>query len=548
MGKTLSALLIPAALLLALPAGCGGGREDGGEVPVRQEAAGGPVAGDRVIRGSIGDASTLLPVIASDSASFDNADLVYNGLVRYDKDLTIEGDLAESWEISPDGLEITFHIRRGVTWHDGSPFTAEDVRFTYELLVDPSTPTAYAEDFRQVRELTVLDPYTVHVTYDQPFAPALISWGMYMMPRHLLEGQDLTTSPLARRPVGTGPYRLREWKTGEKIVLEAFEGYWEGRPYVDGQVYRIIPDTPTMFLELRAGNVDWMGLEPIQYTRQTDTAAFRENFRKFRYLDFRYTYLGFNLENPKFRDRRVRQAIAYAIDKQELVDIVLMGLGQPVSGHYRPGTWVYNREVRHYSHDPGKALDLLAEAGWKDGDGDGWLDREGERFAFTVITNQGNKRRSRSAEIIQGRLKAIGIDVSIRIVEWAAFLKDFVRPRNFEALILGWQTTPDPDAYDIWHSSKTGPDELNHVSFRNAEVDALLEAGRRTFDREERRKAYFRVQEILAEEQPYVFLFAPDSLPIVHARFRGIEIGARGITAPNLIRWWVPRGEQRYTP
>jgi peptide/nickel transport system substrate-binding protein len=525
--------------------GCGEERTPaGGPSPERAEE--GPVNGDTVVRGSIGDASTLIPVVASDSASFDIADLVYNGLVRYDGDLEIEGDLAESWEISPDGLAITFHLRRGVAWHDGAPFTAEDVAFTYRLLVDPSTPTAYAEDFRQVRNFEVLDSHRVRVTYDEPFAPALISWGMYIMPRHLLEGEDLTTSPLARSPVGTGPYRFKEWKTGEKIVLEASDDYWEGRPKVDRLVYRIIPDVATMFLELRAGNVDWMDLDPVQYTRQTSTDFFQRHYRKFRYLDFRYTYLGFNLENPKFKDRRVRQALAYAIDKQELVDIVLMGLGRPVSGHYRPGTWVYNEKVKTYDHSPSRARELLAEAGWKDSDGDGWVDRGGEAFAFTIVTNQGNRKRSRSAEIIQGRLKEVGVDVSIRIIEWSAFLKNFVRPRNFDAVILGWMTTPDPDAYDIWHSSKTGPDELNHVSFRSDEVDELLEKGRRTFDREERRRAYFRIQEILAEEQPYVFLFAPETLPVVSGRFRGVEIGARGITVPNLIRWWVPAGERKY--
>jgi peptide/nickel transport system substrate-binding protein len=538
--------LLPLALALVfLAAGCGGERQEPSPEGTPAEASL-PVRGDTIVRGSIADASNLIPIVASDSASFDIADLVYNGLVRYDKDLNVEGSLAESWEISSDGLEIIFHLRRGVKWHDGAPFSAEDVRFTYELLVDPETPTAYAEDFLQVKGLEVLDEHTVRVSYGEPFAPALISWGMYIVPKHLLEGEDLTTSPLARRPVGTGPYRFAEWRTGEQIVLEAYEDYWEGRPRIDRHITRVIPDTATMFLELKAGNVDWMELDPLQYTRQTETEEFRRDFHKFRHLEFMYTYLGFNLEDPRFSDRRVRQAIAYAVDKQELVDIVLHGLGQVATGHYKPGSWAYNPDVKRYPHDPARARELLASAGWEDRDGDGWLDREGERFSFTIVTNQGNRKRAMSAEIIQGRLKEVGIDVSIRIVEWAAFLRNFVRPRNFEAVILGWRTVPDPDAYDVWHSSKTGPNELNHVSFRNAEVDELLEEGRRTFRREERRKAYFRIQEILAVEQPYVFLFAPESLPIIHSRFRGIEIGEDGILTSNFIRWWVPKGEQRY--
>jgi peptide/nickel transport system substrate-binding protein len=540
--------LLAGLLLASLPPGCGVEEETPAPRPTAGKESSGPVPGDAVIRGSIGDASSLLPFLASDTSSADINSLVYNGLVRYDDDLAIVGDLAETWDISADGLEITFHLREGVRWHDGRPFTAEDVRFTYETMIDPGTPTAYAEDFKQVESFEVTAPLTVRVRYGRPFAPALISWAMGIVPKHLLEGADLTETALARRPVGTGPYRFVEWRTAEQIVLEANDDYWGGRPSIDRYIYRIIPDASTMFLELKAGNVDWMNLEPLQYARQTDSDYFRENFNKHRYLNFQYTYLGFNLRRSLFRDRRVRQAIAHAIDKDELVAIVLSGLGQAVGGHYRPGTWVYNAAVKDYPHDPERAKALLAEAGWEDGDGDGIVERDGEAFTFTVLTNQGNQRRARTAEIIQGRLRKVGIQLSIRTVEWAAFLENFVRPRDFDAIILGWRTTPDPDAYDVWHSSKTGRDELNHVSFANEEVDTLLEQGRRTFDREERRRAYGRIQEILAEEQPYVFLYAPESLPVIHGRFRGVEIGDLGITAANFLRWWVPAAEQKYHP
>jgi peptide/nickel transport system substrate-binding protein len=502
------------------------------------------VRGDMLVAGSIGDASNLLPALASDSSSFDIIGLIYNGLVRYDKDLKIEGELASSWEVSPDGLQLTFHLRPNVKWHDGAGFTAADVEFTYRTMIDPKTPTAYGEDFRQVKKFEVLDPLTVRVTYGEPFAPALISWGFSVMPKHLLAGKDLTTSPLARQPVGTGPYRLVEWKAGEKIVLEAFDGHWEGRPNIDRYLYRIIPDSATMFLELSAGNLDEMGLDPVQYTRQTDTEFFKKSYRKYRYLADAYSYLGFNLQLPLFQDKRVRQAISHAVNKQEIIDIVLLGLGQEATGPYKPGTWPHNPDVKKYPYDQARAQALLAEAGWAIGP-DGVLAKDGKRFAFTLMTNQGNKTRAKAAEVVQKNLKAVGIDVSIRIVEWAAFLKEFVNPKKFDAVILGWTIPRDPDAFDVWHSSKTGPAELNHVSFMNAEADALIERGRRTFDQEERRKAYARFQEILAEEQPYVFLYVPDSLPIVAARFRGIVPAPAGISH-NFIRWWVPKAEQKY--
>jgi peptide/nickel transport system substrate-binding protein len=507
----------------------------------------GPVAsGDTIIEGTIGDANTLLPILASDSASSEVNGLVYSGLVRYDKDLKIEGELAESWEISADNLTLTFHLRQGVTWHDGAPFTAEDVLFTYRLYIDPKTPTAYAEQYRQVATAEVLDPTTFRVTYRQPLAKALISWGeLSVLPRHLLEGKDVTKSPLARKPVGTGPYRFVEWLPGEKIVLEANPDYFEGRPYIDRVVYRIIPDESTMFLELQAGGLDSMGLNPIQYQTQTDSPAFKRQFSKYRYPAFAYTYLGYNLKRPLFQDKRVRQALSYAINKKEIVEGVLLGLGQEATGPYKPGTWPYNPAVKRYPYDPGKARALLAEAGWTDSDGDGVLDKDGKSFSFTIVTNQGNDQRVKSGEIIQRRFREIGVDVKLRVIEWASFLNEFVNPGNFDATILGWTVPIDPDGYNVWHSSKTGPRELNFIGFKNPEVDELLEKGRRTLDPAERKKYYDRFQEILAEEQPYTFLYVPDALPVVASRFQGIEPAPAGITY-NFIRWYVPKEAQKY--
>jgi peptide/nickel transport system substrate-binding protein len=506
----------------------------------------GPAYGDAVIIGSIGDASNLIPIISSDSASHEVAGFVYNGLVKYDKNYTIVGDLAESWEVSEDNLTITFHLRKDVKWQDGVPFTSDDVMFTYKLMIDPNTPTAYAADFMLVSQARNPDPYTFIVTYKEPFAPALISWGIWIMPKHLLEGKDITTSDLGRNPVGTGPYRFKEWSTGEKIVLDSYHDYFEGRPYIDRVIYRIIPDTATMFLELKAGGVDWMGLSPIQYKHQTGDASFKENFVTYKYLADGYTYLGFNLKDPKFTDVRVRRAISYAIDKQEIIDIVLLGLGETATGPYKPGTWQYNGDVQRYDYNPGKAKGLLAEAGWKDTDGDGILDKDGVPFSFTIVTNQGNELRAKSAELIQNKLKNVGIKVNIRIVEWAAFLSEFIEPRKFEAVILAWNILQDPDLFDVWHSSKTGPNELNHISFANPEVDRLLEDGRRTFDTDERKEYYDRFQEILADEAPYVFLYVPYALPAIQARFKGIEPAPAGISY-NFNQWYVPEQLQRYT-
>lgn len=535
---------ISAFLGLLLLVACAGSEQDERVVAVRG-ADSVPAHGDILVEGSIGDASNLIPLLASDSASHSISGLIFNGLVKYDRDLNIVGDLAESWEISGNGLVITFRLRKGVRWHDGQPFTADDVLFTYRLTVDPKTPTAYAGDFLKVKKAEVLDPHTFRVTYDKPFAPALMSWGASVMPKHLLEGTDVTKSPLARHPVGTGPYRFKEWKTGQKIVLVQNPDYFEGRPYLDGRVMRVIPDMATMFLELRARGIDQMGLTPLQYTRQTETRYFRTHFRKYRYLSFSYTYLGFNLQNPMFADRRVRQALAHAVNKEELIDGILLGLGREATGPFKPGTWQYNPDVKRYPYDPQRALQLLAEAGWRDTDGDGILDRNGQRFEFELLANQGNEVRAKTAEIVQRRLAELGISVKIRVIEWAAFIKEFINKRRFDAVILGWTIPMDPDLHDVWHSSKTGPSELNFISYRNDEVDALLEKGRGTFDRAERKRCYDRIQEILAEDQPYIFLYVPDALPIFNARIRGIDPAPIGI-GHNVIRWYVPKEEQKY--
>lgn len=533
---------LPLLLLPALLSVC-----DGNKIKVTSphSGPGKPAYGDAIVVGSIGEPSTLIPILASDSASFDIAGLVYNGLVRYDKYLRLEGELAENWDVSPDGLTITFHLRRGVKWHDGRKFTSHDVLYTYLVTIDPKTPTAYADAFKQVQKAEAPDPYTFRVTYAKPFAPALESWGMSILPAHLLEGKDITKSELARRPVGTGRYIFKEWVAGQKVNLESNPDYYEGRPYIGRYIYRIIPDNSTMYMELKAGGIDMMGISPVQYQRQTDTPEFNARFNKFRYPASIFIYLGFNLRNPLFADRRVRQAITSAINKGEIVQGVLLGMGQVAHGPYKPGTWACNPHIKDFDYNPQRARILLAEAGWREKDGNGILVKNGRPFQFTIMTNQGNDQRLKSAIIIQHRLKTIGIDVRIRVIEWASFVTNFIDKRNFEAVILGWTIGQDPDLYDIWHSSKTGPKELNFIGYKNAEVDRLLEEGRSTFDIEKRGRCYYRLQEILAEDQPYTFLYVPDALPVVSARFRGIEPAPAGIEY-NFIKWYAPKEEQMY--
>jgi peptide/nickel transport system substrate-binding protein len=531
--------LIMGAIALALCFSCGKAKD-----ARFYDDPGTPSYGDTLVVSSVGEPSNLIPLLSTDQPSHMVAGYVYNGLVKYDKDLNIVGDLAESWDISKDNLSITFRLKKNVTWHDGQPFTAHDVMYTYKVTVDPKTPTAYSGDFVLVKEAEVVDDYTFRATYEKPFAPALISWAASIMPRHLLEGRDITSSPLRRAPVGTGPYIFKEWVAGDRLILIANPRYFEGRPYLDRRMTRIIPDTATTFLELKQGGIDMARLTPMQAVRQTDYPRFKREFNKFKYLDFGYTYLGYNLKHQFFKDKRVRQAITYAIDKKEIIDGILLGQGIEATGPFKPDMWAYDGNVKKYEYSKEKAMSLLKEAGFEKGT-DGILYKDGKAFEFTILTSQGNDVRIGCAELVQKRLSEIGIKVKIRVIEWAAFITQFIDERNFEAVILGWTIGPDPDLFDVWHSSKQGRKELNFISYENKEVDDLLVKARHTLDREERKKYLFRVQEIFAEEQPMTFLFIPYANTAVHKRIKGIEPAPAGLEY-NFIKWYVPEGQRRY--
>lgn len=547
-------LLFSCCVLLAL-SGCGDppSAEKNSSTPDRDGApaetaspagaAGGPDYGGRILMGSIGEPSNLIPYLSSDSASVEVASLLYTAPLEYDRDFQIVKLAAESWEVLEDGRLMKFRLREGLKWQDGEPLTADDVTFTYELMINPRTPTAYAADFLNIKEYRQTGPLTFEVRYDAPYARSAITWMHPILPRHVLEKEDIASTPFARQPIGAGPFKLKSWESGSRIVLEANELYFKGRPYLDEVVYRIIPDLSTMFLEAKAGKLDFLGLTPQQYLRQTSGPEWEKNWRKYKYLAPGYTFLGFNLESPLFSDRKVRQALACAVDAEAIIRGVLLGLGEITVGPYKPGTWAYNASLRPWPHDPERARSLLSEAGWEPGS-DGVREKDGMRFSFTILVNQGNEERVKVATILQQQFRAVGVEASIRMVEWAAFLREFVMKGNYDALILAWNILDDPDIFDVWHSSAISENGLNFVHFRNAEVDDLLEKARAVSDRAQRKRFYDRFQEILHEEQPYLFLYVPYSLPMVQARFQGIEPAPAGITY-NFDRWWVPTALQR---
>ena len=507
-------------------------------------AVGPPAHGDTLIYGMLGEPSNLLPYLSSDTSSSEVAGQFYVAPLKYDKDLNVVKWAAEEFDILDGGLRLRFVLKKGIRWQDGVELTADDVEFTYKVMIDPDTPTAYAGDFKAIKAFRKLDRYSFEVEYEKPFPRSLSTWMGSIMPRHALEGQNLRATPLARMPLSCGPYLMKEWEPGASLTLGSNHEYFTGRPYIDRILYRVIPDLTTMFLELKAAELDVMsGMTAQQYLYQAKEAAFTAQYNTYSSLASSYVYMGYNLKSPLFSDARVRRALSYAVNKQDIIKGALLGQGVPTIGPYKPDTWAYNTAIEDYPHDQAKALALLEEAGWKKG-GRGLLEKDGRPFSFTLLTNQGNEQRIKTAIIIQSQLQPLGIEVKIRTVEWAAFLKLFVMPGYFDAIILAWTIPNDPDGFEVWHSSRIDGG-LNVIGYADKEVDACLEAARSTFDQAERKKRYDRFQEILHQDQPYCFLYVPYTLSAVQKRFQGIEPAPAGIFH-NTDQWWVPLDDQRY--
>lgn len=504
-------------------------------------------SGGSLINAMTGEPSSLISMIAGESASSAISSNIFNSLLKYDKNLELEGDLVESWQISADQKTIRFILKPDLKWADGKPLSSADVLFTWQAVTDEKNASPYASDFQLVKKATTPNARTFEVTYEQAYAPALDSWaGLQILPKHLLQGQDLHTTSFARNPVGSHYYKLDSWAHGENLKLSRNANSVRGQAKIDQLVSRIIPDNSAQFLELMADNIDYMGLDPIKYSRIIAARPeLQQKLALYKELGNSYTYMGFNLKRKPFDDRNVRLAINYAIDKQEIIDGVYLGLGINIASPYKPGTRWSNPDLQPYPYDPQKARSLLKQAGFVDSDGDGILERDGKPFSFEIITNQ-NKEREKSAVLIQRRLKEIGIDVQIRAIEWASFISRFIKTGDFDVVVLGWGLGLDPDQYNIWHSSQQAPGQFNFIGYHNPTVDKLLEQGRLELNPDKRQKIYHEFARVLLEDSPIVYLSAGYGLTAIHKRVKGIDNPAppAGI-GHNSEDWYIPQPLRR---
>lgn len=531
--------------LTLLIAGCGAPADQVNQIDYNTSSP--KESGGTLINAMTGEPSGLISMIAGESASSAISSNIFNGLLKYDKNLELEGDLTENWQISADQKTITFKLKPNLKWADNQPLTSADVLFTWKAVTDEKTASPYASDFLLVKKAETPDPQTFRVTYEQAYAPALDSWaGLQILPKHLLEGKDLHTTSFARHPVGSHYYKLDSWKHGEHLILSRNANSVLGQAQIDRLITRIIPDNSAQFLELMADNIDLMGLDPIKYSRIIPARPeLLKKLALYKELGNSYTYMGFNLKHKPFDDVRVRRAINYAIDKQEIIDGVYLGLGINIASPYKPGTRWSNPALQPYPYDPAKARALLQEAGFTDSNGDGILERDGKPFSFEIITNQ-NKEREKSAVLIQRRLKEVGIDVKIRAIEWASFISRFIKTGDFDVVVLGWGLGLDPDQYNIWHSSQQAPGQFNFIGYNNPKVDALLEQGRLELNADKRMEIYHKFAEILLADSPIVYLSAGYGLTAIHKRVKGIDDPAppAGI-GHNSQDWYIPKSLRR---
>ncbi len=511
------------------------------QLPNYNTPPGPPAHGDTLVTSVGGDPANLVPLLAGEVIGAEIAGNIYQSLVKYDANLNLVPQLAQSWEFTDGGKTLTFHLKPNLKFSDGTPLTSADCLASLHAITDPNTRTPHAGDYLLVTKAEAPDPLTFRVHYAEPLVTTLSTWaGFSVMPKHVIDQtKDFNQTTLRDKPLGSGSYTLKSWKHGQYLYLSANPASTEA-PYISHIFYRILPDDSAEWLELKAGNLDMAGLTPLAFSRLTDAPWFTSRYQKIHYLSNAYTFVGFNLKNPKFQNKTVRQALSYAVDREGMINAVFFGQAQPMAGVFKPGTWAYDPNLKPYPYNPAKAIELLQQAGYTRGPDGLMRNAKGEQLAFTLTTNQNNAQRLKAAQVLQKCLADIGVTVTIRAQEWSTFVTNTIRNRDFEAVMLGWSLSAEPDPYDIWHSSKTKPAEFNIISYSNPQVDKLITDARKEFDQKKRQQLLWQFQTILADEQPYLFLYAPESLMAVSKRIVGIKPAPAGI-GYNSDQWYVPQ-------
>ena len=438
---------------------------------------------------------------------------VYDTLVMFDSSLQIVPGLAESWEASEDGLTWTFKLRPGVTFHNGDPLKASDVAFSINRIKDPEVASPRSGDFAVVESVTAPDDETVVITLSEPFSPLLSKLAQSL---NVIVSEAVTTAnngDLNGAVVGTGPFRFVEYLPQTRLVLEKNEDFWgedaagNPLPYLDGVTFQFYPEPAARTTAVQTGNADW-----IEYVPAADVAVLEAdpNVEVVGGLSANFRSLYLNVTRPPFDNPLVRQALAYAIDEQAVVDLALFGVGGvAATGTTIPAGNYYAVEASPYvGRDVERARELLTEAGYGDG------------FDFDLYVTSTYDFLRTPAEIIQANLAEIGVTANIVAEDWSIYLPT-VQEGDFDATILGESGQSDPDdfLFDVFHTGGGG----NFGEYTSPELDALLEEGRRASSQEERRRIYEEAQALILDEAPHIFLFHSAQYEALQSYVRGFE-------------------------
>lgn len=541
----------------------------------------GPVNGGNALWSTYGTLSFLNPILVSDTATDLIVSFLFDPLVNFDTKYNPIPGLAEKWETSSDNKSWTFHLRPGVTWHDGQPFTSADVAFTVEAILHPTytgqrrsnyTQLVGAQDY--IKKLTAMqkelkakkmsnsafgtqstklwqdwikqgaietpDKHTVTFHLVSVFAPFLTNvGGSSPIPQHILKdalGAKMPKNAFnSTAPVGTGPFKYKEGNLKDHVTVERYDGYWGPKAYLNEVITKVFPQITSQEAALQSKQIDYSEIQAQDVGR----------FKSLPFIDvmttprFAYEYMGYNFSRPLFRDKQLRIAICHAVPKEQMVKTLLKGYGETVWTHGSPARWDYNPNVVKYEYDVKKAKAMLAADGWKP-NSQGILEKNGKPLKFTISTSQGNGNPQKATVIIQESLKQVGMDVSVQQYEWATFVNKVLLANNFDTAVVGWSLGPDPDSYDIWHTGQA----FDFIKYSNPQIDKLEEEGRTTIAQASRKKIYQQIEAILAEDQPYLFLYSSDGIDGVNKRVQGpMTDSPRGLTW-NIDRWFIPKAMQ----
>ncbi len=502
----------------------------------------------RYVEAVVGTPSRVNPLFAQlNDADRDLVSLVFSGLTRLGPDGQVLPDLAESWETSPDGKKVTFHLRPNVTWHTGVAFTAADVVFTYALLADPNLPGDPDQSalWRQI-SCSAPNDLTVLCLLPEPFAPFLAYAAIGILPKHFLEGADaksLVDNPFNQTPVGTGPFRLVQLDQS-RAVLSPNKSYHLGAPLLDEIDLRFYPDTTSAAAAVVRGDAQGVLLDSTASQDNLDTVASLSGLKEYTANRTAYTVLYLNNSEPPLNDAAVRRAIAEAVDVDAIIEDILGGRAVRADSPIVDGTWAFNTELEPYPHDLDDARDLLEAAGWTLPENEKIRSRNGVELRITLMTDN-DPLRGALAEAISDQLAEIGIALTAVQEESSELLRNFLIPRHYQAAIFGWDPGPDPDPYPAWHSSQTSESGRNLAVYESQEADQLLEEARRTSDLDERQRLYYTFQEIFRDDVPSVLLYYPISSYFVTDQVKGIQLGtlfSNSSRFQNVQQWFF---EQR---